>query len=135
MPVLGFNHLNIRTPDFKRTLEFMREVLGMKVSPVPGQDTMEKAAWIYEDSGTPIMHLTRADVQYSPTEVLPSEPPRGTGAIQHVAFTCKDYEGMRARLCELDLNFRERYDEKSGVRQVFVTDPTDIQFELYFYGD
>ena len=72
MPVLGLNHLNVRTPDFKLTVEFLRDALGMKVSPVPELDSIEKAAWIYDDSGAPVLHLASADVPYSPTEVLPA---------------------------------------------------------------
>jgi catechol 2,3-dioxygenase-like lactoylglutathione lyase family enzyme len=132
MSVLGLNHLNIRTPDFQRTVEFLRDALGMKVTAVPEHDSMEKAAWIYDDSGAPVLHMARADVQYSPTEVLPAEPPRGSGAIHHIALTCTDYEGMRARLAGLRLSFRENYNSKTGVRQIFVKDPTDISFELNF---
>ena len=132
MPVLGFNHLNVRTPDFGRTVDFLRDALGMKVSPVPDHDSIEKAAWIYDDHGTPVLHLASADVTYSPTEVLPAEPPRGSGAIHHVALSCADFDAMRARLTALNLSFRENYIPKTGVRQIFVRDPTDILLELNF---
>jgi catechol 2,3-dioxygenase-like lactoylglutathione lyase family enzyme len=132
MPVLGLDHLNVRTPDFKRTVDFLRDALGMKVSPVPELDSIEKAAWIYDDSGTPVLHLASADVPYSPTEVLPAEPPRGSGAIHHVALSCADFEAMRARLTALDLSFRENHLSKTGVRQIFVRDPSDILLELNF---
>src|SRR5271155_4687634 len=95
MPVLGLNHLNVRTPDFRRTVEFLRDALGMKVSPVPKHDSIEKAVWVHDDSGVPVLHLASADVPYSPTEVLPAEPPRGSGAIHHVALSCTDFEGTR----------------------------------------
>jgi catechol 2,3-dioxygenase-like lactoylglutathione lyase family enzyme len=135
MPVTGLNHLNIRTPDFKRTVDFLRDALGMRVSPVPESKSIEKGAWIYDDTGVPVLHLASADVAYSPTEVLPAEPPRGSGAIHHVAFTCVDFEGTRARLTALDLTFRESHSPKTGVRQIFVRDPTDILFELNFIED
>jgi catechol 2,3-dioxygenase-like lactoylglutathione lyase family enzyme len=133
MPVLGLNHLNIRTPDFKRTVDFLRDALGMTVSPPPGAGSIERGAWIYDDTGVPVMHLASADVAYSPTEVLPAEPPRGSGAIHHIALSCTDFEGMRARLTALDLTFRESHIPRSGVRQIFVRDPTDILFELNFH--
>jgi catechol 2,3-dioxygenase-like lactoylglutathione lyase family enzyme len=132
MPVLGFNHLNIRTPDFKRTVEFLRDALGMRVSPLPESDSIEKTAWIYDDSGAPVLHLASADLRYSPTEVLPAEPPRGSGAVHHVALSCADFEAMRARLTALDISFRENHFPKTGVRQIFVRDPTDILLELNF---
>jgi catechol 2,3-dioxygenase-like lactoylglutathione lyase family enzyme len=132
MPVLGFNHLNVRTPDFKRTVDFLRDALGMRVSSVPQFESNEKAAWVYDASGAPVLHLASADVPYSPSEVLPVEPPRGSGAIHHVALSCADFEGMRARLIALQLNFRENHNPKTGVRQIFVQDPTDIFIELTF---
>jgi catechol 2,3-dioxygenase-like lactoylglutathione lyase family enzyme len=130
MPVLGLNHINVRTPDFTRTVEFLREALGMKVTAAAETVPIDKAAWIYDDAGVPVLHLASSAVPYSPTEVLPANPPRGSGAIHHIALTCADFEGMRARLTALDVGFRERHDPEAGLRQIFVRDPTDIMFEL-----
>lgn len=132
MSVLGVNHINIRTPDYRRTVEFLRDAFGMAVTPVAGHDSIEKAAWVYDAGGTPLLHLASADVPYSPDEVLPAEPPRGSGAIQHVALTSDDYDGMRARLAALALGFRESEIPGAGIRQIFVRDPTGIVFELIF---
>jgi catechol 2,3-dioxygenase-like lactoylglutathione lyase family enzyme len=132
MAVLGFNHLNIRTPDFKRTVDFLRDVLGMKVSPLPGRDSIDEAAWVYDESGVPMLHLASSEIPYSPTEILPTEPPRGSGAIHHVALSCNDFEAMRNRLTQREVSFRENHNPSTGVRQIFVRDPTDILFELNF---
>lgn len=132
MSVLGVNHLNIRTPDFTRTVAFLRDALGMKVTPRPESDSIERVAWVYDASGAPLLHLASADVPYSPTEVLPAPPPRGSGAIHHVALACSDFEAMRSRLVALDIGFRESYVPETGVRQIFVRDPTDILVELNF---
>ena len=131
MPVLGLNHVNVRTPDFSLTVAFLRDALGMAVTAVPGHDAIEKAAWLYDATGAPVLHLAAADVAYSPDEVLPADPPRGSGAIQHVALSCADFEVMRDRLTALNLSFRENIPEP-GVRQIFVRDPSDITFELNF---
>ena len=131
MPVHGFDHLNIRTPDFKRTVEFLTGALGMRVSPVRGLVSTEKAAWILDSSGSAVLHLASADIPYSKDEVLPDPPPRGSGAIHHVALKCTDLEAMRARLRRLNLEFRENIPEQ-GVNQIFVTDPSGITFELNF---
>jgi hypothetical protein len=74
----------VRTPDFKRTLEFLRDALGMLVTAVPEHESNDKAAWAYDHTGVPVLHLASAEVAYSPDEVLPDEPPRGSGAI-HLA--------------------------------------------------
>ncbi len=134
MPVLGLNHVNVRTPEFKRTVEFLRDALGMTVTPVPESVSIEQAAWIHDESGIPVLHLASSEVPYSPTEVLPAEPPRGSGAIHHLALTCTDFEAMRARLTRLSLSFRENHIAKTGVRQIFITDPTGILLELNFRG-
>jgi hypothetical protein len=42
---------------------------------------------------------------------------------------------MRARLIALDLSFRENHNPETGVRQIFVRDPTDILLELNFSED
>lgn len=131
MPVLGLNHVNVRTPDFQRTVEFLRDALGMPVTAVPGHDRIEKAAWLHDAGGIPLLHLASADMPYSASEVLPEEPPRGSGAIHHVALTCADYDEMRDRLAALGLDYRENVPEP-GVRQMFVIDPTGITFELNF---
>lgn len=135
MPVLGLNHVNVRTPDFSRTVEFLRDALGMTVTAVPEHESNKKAAWAYDDSGVPVLHLASAEVAYSPDEVLPAEPPRGSGAVHHIALTCAGFEGMRTRLTSLSLSFRENHIAKTGVRQLFVKDPTGILLELNFRED
>jgi catechol 2,3-dioxygenase-like lactoylglutathione lyase family enzyme len=99
---------------------------------VPEHESIEKAAWIYDSGGACVLHLASADVPYSSTEILPTEAPRGGGAIHHVAFSCADFDGMQDRLTALGLNIRVNRIEKTGVRQIFVRDPTDILFELNF---
>ncbi|HEX7854605.1 MAG TPA: VOC family protein [Sphingobium sp.] len=131
MAVLGFSHLNVRTPDFARTLAFLRDALGMEAAPPPRLDATDKAAWIYDSNGGALLHLASAEILYSPTEILPQVAPRGSGAIHHVAFSCSDYASMRARLINAAVDFRENEPE-TGVRQIFVEDPTGIMFELNF---
>jgi catechol 2,3-dioxygenase-like lactoylglutathione lyase family enzyme len=70
MPVLGLNHVNVRTPDFRRTVEFLRDALGMIVTAVPGHESNDKAAWAYDHTGVPVLHLASADVAYSLTNAI-----------------------------------------------------------------
>ena len=131
MPIHGFNHLNIRTPDYDRTTSFFTEALGMSLSPVPGFTSTERAAWVLDAGGTALFHVARADVAYSPGEVLPDPPLRNSGAIHHVALTCSDFADMRDRLQRLGVDSREN-NPAPGVRQIFVIDPSGITFELNF---
>lgn len=134
MPVRGLHHINIRTPDYQATVEFLRDALDLGVTAVPGHGRIEKAAWIHDAVGVPILHLASADTAYSADEVLPAVPPRGSGAIHHVALSCADYHAMKQRLATLGIAFRENVPEP-GVRQIFVQDPAGITFELNFGGD
>jgi catechol 2,3-dioxygenase-like lactoylglutathione lyase family enzyme len=131
MPIQGFNHLNIRTPEFERTISFFTEALGMSLSPVPGLISTERAAWILDTTGSALFHVARADVAYSQDEVLPNPPLRNSGAIHHVALTCTDLADMRERLQRLGIKSREN-SPAPGVRQIFVIDPSGITFELNF---
>jgi catechol 2,3-dioxygenase-like lactoylglutathione lyase family enzyme len=131
MTVQGFNHLNIRTPEFGRTISFFTEALGMSLSVVPGLTSTERAAWILDANGTALFHVARADVAYSQGEVLPDPPLRNSGAIHHVALTCTDLGDMRERLRRLSIKAREN-SPAPGVRQLFVIDPSGITFELNF---
>lgn len=133
MPVIGLNHINIRTPDFQQTVAFLRDALDMMATAIPGHDKIEAAAWLRDESGFPVLHVASADLPYAPGEVLPPVAPRGSGAIHHVALTCSGYEAMRKRLEEQAIDFRENVPEP-GVRQIFVIDPTGITLELNFSG-
>lgn len=132
MPIQGLNHINIRTPEFQRTIEFLRDALGLNVVPPTGYTSIDRAAWICDESGNDLLHLSSADVPYSPTDILPDEAPRGSAAVHHIAFTCSDYEGMLSRLTALNVAFRENYVARLDVRQIFVQDPIGITFELNF---
>jgi catechol 2,3-dioxygenase-like lactoylglutathione lyase family enzyme len=131
MPVVGLNHINVRTPDYKQTVDFLQSALGMRATSIPGHDQIEHAAWLFDDTGAPVLHLASADLRYSAGEVLPSEPPRGSGAVHHIALSCTDYDAMRDRLAQERVAYRENVPEP-GVRQMFVEDPTGITFELNF---
>jgi catechol 2,3-dioxygenase-like lactoylglutathione lyase family enzyme len=133
MPVLGLNHINIRTPDFQQTVAFLRDALDMVATAIPGHDDIEVAAWLRDESGHPVLHLASADLTYVPDEVLPVIAPRGSGAVHHIALTCSGYDAIRQRLLDRDQEFRENVPEP-GVRQIFVIDPTGITFELNFSG-
>jgi catechol 2,3-dioxygenase-like lactoylglutathione lyase family enzyme len=131
MPIHGFNHLNIRTPEFDRTVRFFIDALGMTLSPVPGHGSTDNAAWLLDEGGTALFHVARSDVPYSPTEVLPDPPLRASGAIHHVALTCTDLKGMRDRLRGLNIDVREN-SPGPEMSQIFVLDPSGISFELNF---
>ena len=87
MPVLGLNHINIRTPDCQATVNFLRDALDLVVTAVPGHGQIDKAAWVHDAACEPIRHLDSADIACTPAEVLPAVPSRGSGAIHRGALS------------------------------------------------
>lgn len=129
MTVLALEHVNIRTPDPERTIRFFEEVLLMKVAPPPGQS---KGAWAYADNGLAVVHIGTAESAYPTDGRMPYAPGQGSGAVHHVALNCRDFEGVKARLAALGLEFFDRQSDISPVRQIFVSEPNGVLFELNF---
>lgn len=131
MPVLGLEHVNIRTADLQRTLAFFRDVLAMDVRPPPGRTSTENGAWIYAD-GAAIIHVAGSTVAYPTDEQLPFEPGRGSGSLHHVALKCADFSGTLARVRAAGMECVENHLPAYKLHQIFVPDPNGILFELNF---
>lgn len=129
MTVMALEHVNIRSSDPERTIGFFRDVLLMKVAPPPGQ---QRGAWAYAENGLPVVHIGGVEAAYPTDASLPFSPATGGGAVHHVALNCQDFEGVKARLAAFDLDYIERESIISGVRQIFVSEPNGILFELNF---
>lgn len=146
--ICRLDHVNIVTLRLEETVRFYTEVLGMRSGNVAGLPPGSVcAAWIYDDSDTPVLHLQGIDPG-RPEEALESvlrrrgdlaasisvEGLRGSGAIDHIALECDRYDELRARLtaakCELNYNEVPRMN----LRQIFVNDPNGITLELNFRG-
>jgi catechol 2,3-dioxygenase-like lactoylglutathione lyase family enzyme len=56
----------------------------------------------------------------------------GTGAFDHVAFHGDDFEGMRARLKDTGVIFKERVVPGGRLKQLFVPDPEGVLVEINF---
>jgi catechol 2,3-dioxygenase-like lactoylglutathione lyase family enzyme len=131
MPVNGLNHVNIVTADLARTVAFYEDVLGMTATELPmalppGFD----GRWITDSRGDPIIHLQA----YNPDRHALA-PGERNGTIDHVALTCADFEGIKARCDELGVEYRVNDRQFGDIRQIFVTDPNGVALELNFAGD
>ena len=133
MPVLGLDHVNVRSTDPARTAEFFREVLGMRVGPPLGRAEMAgRGGWVYDSEDRAIVHIGGADTPYPTDAEAPFKPAHGGGAVHHVALSCSDFDGVRDRLQALSLAFTENDLSRFGLRQLFVTEPNGILLELNF---
>ncbi|MET0293627.1 MAG: VOC family protein [Phenylobacterium sp.] len=139
MVVRRLEHYNIRTTRLDETLRFYDQALGMKAGRPPMAPPDFPTTWIYDDSGVAAIHLTPvdpADPQASYARISryrggePDAAFHGSGAIDHLAFECDDYDAVRARLQAMALAFVE--NEFPGLRQLFVKDPNGLTLELNF---
>ncbi len=124
MPVHDINHYNLRGT--RATLERLRDWYRDAIGLAPGERPPFRnfGYWLYAE-GRPILHLSEAD----PGEEHP-EP--GMGTFDHVAFTCADFEAMRARLDRLGVKYRMADVPLTRQRQIFAKDPAGNGVELNF---
>ena len=57
---------------------------------------------------------------------------KGTGTVDHMAFTATHLADMRARLTKHKVPFRERTIPSLGIHQVFFEDPSQVTIELNY---
>lgn len=144
MQVRRLEHYNIRTAKFTETVRFYVDVLGMRAAPPPGLPADAPPSWIYDASGTPAVHLigvdpTDPEASYAAKsgfrrglneQVAPTFS--GSGAIDHIAFECADFDAALARVTALGLPFAQNEVAAIQLRQIFLQDPNGITLELNF---
>ena len=135
MPVLGLEHVNIRTSDPARTIAFFRDVLAMRVGPSPGNPSIENGAWIFDANDAAVVHIANAKMVYPSDGKLPFKPSQGSGALHHVALKCSGFDATLERVKALGVEFYVNDMPQRKLRQIFVSEPNDILFELNFSGD
>jgi catechol 2,3-dioxygenase-like lactoylglutathione lyase family enzyme len=136
MPVMGLDHVNIRSADPQSTLAFFRDVLQMRVGPPPGMKVTEsyKGGWVFDPEDRALVHVGGLDTPYPSDAKMPFAEGQGGGAVHHVALACADFEGMRERLRARELEFAESDYPNMRLRQLFVREPNGVLLELNFTG-
>lgn len=132
MPVLGLDHVNIRTRNPAATMAFFRDVLQMKVTVPAGVGSTDMGGWVLDETGAAVLHVASANQAFPGDKYKPFVPANGSGAIDHVALRCSGYDEVKARLQALDVPFWENQVPRAHLRQIFVEEPTGILFELGF---
>ncbi len=126
--IQGLDHVNIRVKDMEATAAFFIDVLGMARSP-------ERASWIVDAGGHPVIHLGSADAAYPSDGWRPFEAQEGSGAVHHVALSCTGFEAMGARLARLGIDHEVNVYPAFALRQIMVVAPGGVLLELNFRGD
>ena len=119
MSIHGVDHINIRTSDLDRCVDFYCKVLGFKKGYRPPFDS--PGAWLYSD-GAPLVHISLAS----------RRPAASTGALDHVAFAARGFDATRRRLKRAGIDFRVFHVPDNPVRQIFIRDPDGVAVELNF---
>lgn len=143
MLIHKLEHYNVRTTRYDETIRFYVDVLGMTATSVPGM-AQEQPSWIVDGSGVAAVHLIVVD----PVDPVGSlnrvmafrggykedGPPvlKGSGAIDHIAFQCEDYDAVAERLRTAGVDFHENAFPRVNLRQIFVEDPNGVTLELNF---
>ncbi len=128
MGAVGLEHVNIVAADIGATCAFYERLLDMEARPIPVMPD-SPGRWIYDRNDQPIIHVQ----VHNPERHGPLDEARAsTGAIDHVALACDDFEGMKARCEEMGLEYRATELPGANFRQLFVSDPDNVLLELNF---
>ncbi len=125
MTVQSLDHVNIRVKDMDATAAFFVDVLGMRRSP-------ERASWIVDADGHPVIHLGSADAPYPSDAWRPFTAQEGSGAVHHVALACTGFEAMGERLTRLGVDHDTHVFPSFSLRQILVAEPGGVLLELNF---
>ena len=137
MSIDSLNHYSIRTTNLDATRAFYTEVIGLDVGPRPNFPF--PGVWLYKGESA-VVHVVGIDAHDNAGLLAylgdgkPLEDVHGGGSIDHVAFTCNDFEGMRARFKAAGAVTREREVPNLKLQQIFIEDPNGITLELNFPG-
>ncbi|MBV1917203.1 MAG: VOC family protein [Sphingomonadaceae bacterium] len=131
MRVEGLEHFNIVAADIGRTVAFYEKLLGLDAREIPVAPKGYPGRWIYDGNDQPIIHVQVHDPE---RHGALDEARATTGAIDHVALACTDFEDTRLRCEELGLDYRVNDVPKMNFRQIFVSDPDNVLLELNFRG-
>ena len=134
MPISRLDHYSIRTAELAATERFYTTVLGFTAGPRPAFNF--PGAWLYQD-GVAVVHVVGIDPndasglkEYLGDKAM--DGAKGTGTIDHVAFTGTDVEAMRERFRAAEVPFRDRLVPSLNLAQVFLEDPNGVTIELNF---
>jgi catechol 2,3-dioxygenase-like lactoylglutathione lyase family enzyme len=122
MPVSGLDHVNIRTLDVAESVRFYVDLFDFEYR--QGTGAMgQKANWLYDSAGRPIIHF----------RVLAADSP-STGPLDHVALACHGKAEILARLQAQGIEHAVA-EFTPGLTQVFLKDPHGVALELNFSGE
>jgi catechol 2,3-dioxygenase-like lactoylglutathione lyase family enzyme len=119
MELQKLEHININVSDLDASVQFYKNILGMKQGERP--NFKNPGAWLYLGE-TAVVHLTHGR----------SESQAGSGTLDHLAFRASDLSGFTESLKDKKIEFEERRVPDQQQHQVFFEDPDGITIEIVF---
>lgn len=132
MRINALDHVNVITADLEASAGFYAGVFGLERRNAPAPLTPTNAQWMYDGSGRAIIHVNSLDCPRAYDRPIQAGP---TGALHHVALNCSGYDEMIGRLDRHGHSYQTNAVTAIGLRQVFLTDPNGVLFELNFFAD
>jgi len=139
MPVGKLDHYSIRTLDIDASRRFYVEVMGFQDGYRPPFDF--PGLWMYNGMPFPqsngVVHIIGIDPSNPQglKDYLGDRDPeslKGTGTVDHMAFSATGLKEMRERLVRHEVSARERTVPSLGIHQMFFEDPSGVTIELNF---
>ncbi len=119
MALKSLDHVTINTARPAETVEFYTNLLGLHVGWRPPLD--RPGEWLYVGDH-PVIHLFFVE---HATEAE-------TGDFDHFAFLGSDFTGIKAKLVERGIEFRENIVAGGSTKQLFFPDPNNVKVEINF---
>ncbi|SLN36391.1 VOC family protein [Oceanibacterium hippocampi] len=123
MPLLAFDHVNIRTANLAEMVAWYEEVLGLTRGPRP--PIKAPGAWLYLGDAA-ILHLIEGDP--APSAYSEGESLR----MEHMAFRAQGLAAFIARLEEHGIAYRRAPFEAMGTVVVNLRDPDGNHIHVDF---
>ena len=123
MPLLAFDHVNIRTVNLDSMVAWYERILGLRSGPRP--DFPVPGAWLYLDDICAV-HLIEADPP--PQEHRESESLR----MEHMAFRAEDMADFISHLEENSVDHKLFPFDALGIVLVFIRDPDGNRIHVDF---
>ncbi len=119
MPLASLDHITINTAKPDETVDFYTNLLGMRDGWRPPLDRPGK--WLYVGDH-PVIHL------FFVADGTQAE----TGDFDNFAFLGSDFPGMKAKLVQRGIDFRENKVAGGSTMQLFFPDPNNVKVEINF---
>ena len=129
MPLGVLQHYTIEPSNLEATKTFYCDVLGLENGDRPPLGF--PGYWLYS-GGVPTVHLLGPRQPREGVTVRGDKKFDDTGRFDHIAFAATDLGGIRKRLNDRNVKFRENIVPRTGAGQIFLFDPDGVGVELNF---